>query len=106
MSTKDKDTTAAAPAAAATGGVRKQLAGWVGEKFRKSQDKVKTATGIEEITTILNDYNLVFNGALGALEAIGVAADDIQPLVKALELNEADLTAAEKRMQLEAELAA
>lgn len=107
MSTKEtKDATAGAPATAAAGGVRKQLAGWVSEKFKNSQDKVKAASGIEEMTSVLNDYNLVFNGALGALEAIGVSEADIQPLIKVLELNDADLTAAEKRLQLEQELAA
>lgn len=55
---------------------------------------------------MLGDYQLFFQGALEALQVIGVDADEIKPLALAARAIESDIQAEQTRAALEQELLA
>lgn len=79
---------------------RKQLNKLISDKLKKRQERLQEAgDDLEEAGAILADYRLYLNGAMEALQAVGV--EDITPVKLAFDANETELSLIEQRINLQ-----
>lgn len=84
------------------GSTKKNLAVFVSEKIKKKNEKVQEAgSSLEDKMQILDSYSLVFNGAIGALQAAGIEEGDSVAVQLALDSIESELDSIEKSLLLE-----
>lgn len=90
---------------------RSALASLVQTKLNSARTRITQETqnmgSIEQAQTkaqMLGDYKLFFQGALEALQVIGLDADEIKPLMLASSAVESDIQAEVTRAALEQEL--
>ncbi len=80
---------------------KKKLAQFVSEKIAKKNEKIQEAgSSLSAKVQVLDSYSLVFNGALGALEAIGVPDSDTLAIQYALESVDSELDSMQKAERL------
>lgn len=81
---------------------KKNIIKFVSEKLKNKREKAKELdANPTEKANSLNDYALVFTGALSVLEELGFPETDLAPLNLVLESIETELTALEKEIALE-----
>lgn len=79
---------------------KKNIIKFVSDKIHNKNEKVVGKDSGEK-SDVLNDYVLVFTGALGALEALGVSEEDSLPVSLALDSIDSELAMLDKAIQLE-----
>lgn len=79
---------------------KKNIIKFVSDKIHNKNEKVAGKDSGEK-SDVLNDYVLVFTGALGALEALGVSEEDSLPVSLALDSIDSELAMLDKAIQLE-----
>ena len=85
---------------------RKSINKLVSEKISNRSDRLKEANHESEATgAVLADYDLYFSGALDALAAAGVPAEDFRALTLAKDTNDSEIRLLEHRLALEEALA-
>ena len=81
---------------------KKNLIKFVSDKIHKKNEKVEAVgKDLGAKSDVLNDYVLVFTGALDALDALGVSEEDALPVNLALDSIDSELATLDKSIQLE-----
>ena len=80
---------------------KKSLKQFVVSKIKARDEKLAQTTDLEDQRYVLTDYDLFFKGAVEALQAVGIDAEDHKPVQMAQTANATQLQLLEQRIELE-----
>ena len=80
--------------------VENKIKDWVLQNLNSMQNKLKVVESQEAASQLLTDYDLMFSGALSALQVVGIAESVMSAIKLTMEVNKLEQSLIERRLLL------